>query len=94
MDLETITRADFEAHKGSTFQMSVGAQRTLALELLETQPLPTRKGAKRDAFLLRFRATDGSGVPQGTYALDHATLGAFELFLVPAGPMLYDAVFS
>lgn len=94
MNLATITRADFEAHLGSTFQMRVSAERTVALELVSTQPLPTRAGAPRDSFLVRFRAADTSSLPQRAYELDHPSLGMAEVFLVPSGPGTYDAVFS
>ncbi len=94
MDLATITRADFDAHRGTTFQMRLDATRTVALELISTQSLPTRAGATRDAFLVRFRAAENRPLPQRTYELEHPALGAAEVFLVPSGPDTYDAVFS
>ena len=98
MDLATITRADFDAHKGSTFTMRVSADATVSLELIAIEPLSTRPGAPREAFLVRFRSAEKTGVPQATYALEHPTLGTLEMFLVPAGTdavgMRYDAVFS
>ena len=98
VDLATITKETFDAHRGERFLLRVSADRTIELELLETEPLPTRAQATRQAFLVRFRANDRGHVPQQIYPLEHATLGTFELFLVPAGPdavgMRYDAVFS
>lgn len=98
LDLATVTRETFDAHVGTRFTMHVAEGRTLELELVGTQALPTRPGAGRASFLLRFRASDGTHVPQRTYALEHPVLGPLEIFLVPSGPdgtgMRYDAVFS
>jgi hypothetical protein len=33
-------------------------------------------------------------LPQRIFRLEHAELGAFELFLVPIGPGEYEAVFT
>jgi hypothetical protein len=46
-----------------------------------------------DTFVLHFYAT-GDTLEQGTYELEHDTLGRFPLFVVPAGPSLYTAVIS
>jgi hypothetical protein len=66
---------------------SVDGRRT-ALRLVEVADLPiaTTIPALRGhdgAFALRF--TGAPGLEQGTHALEHTELGAFELFLVPVG---------
>ena len=98
VDLATLTKDSFDAHRGERFVMRVDEARAIELELLSTESLPTAANAKRGAFLVRFRTTERDHVPQRIYALEHATLGTLELFLVPVGPdavgMRYDAVFS
>src|SRR4051794_37061666 len=98
LDLATVTRDVFAACVGTTFTLRASADHALALELIETTALPTRPNAPRGAFLARFRVREPSALPQRIYALEHPELGAFELFLVPAGPdsvgMRYDAVFA
>jgi hypothetical protein len=59
-----------------------------ALRLVEVADLPVATALPAlqghdGAFALRF--TGPVGLPQGTHALRHAELGAFELFLVPVG---------
>ena len=77
VDLATITKADFDALKGTTFMLRVASDRTLAVELIETEALATRPGAQRGSFLVRFRSAEKTAVPQSTYAIEHQTLGAF-----------------
>jgi hypothetical protein len=97
IDLATATRDVFEAQRGSRFRLHADG-RVIDLELIATEPLPSPPGARRGAFLVRFRAGEPGHVPQRIYALEHATLGRLELFIVPVGPdavgMRYDAIFS
>ena len=58
-----------------------------ALSLLKTRP------AVLDTFALHFQGT-GEALPQGTYELEHHTLGKFSLFIVPSGATTYTAVIS
>ena len=46
-----------------------------------------------DTFTLNFQGT-GETLKQGTYELEHKTLGNFQLFLVPSGPTTYSATIS
>jgi len=46
-----------------------------------------------DTFALQFYAT-GEKLEQGTYELEHHSLGRFSLFLVPSGTSTYIAVIS
>jgi hypothetical protein len=97
-DSASLTKATFDAHLGERFVMRVSADRVIALELIETEMLPTAPDATRTAFRLRFRAPEIGPVPQLIYSLEHATLGTLEVFLMPVGSdsvgALYDAVFS
>jgi hypothetical protein len=97
IDLAAVTKETFDAHLGSRFVLRL-ADGVLELDLIETQPLPTRPHAPRAGFLLRFRSATRGYLPQQIYRLEHAVLGALEIFLVPAEPdavgARYDAVFS
>jgi hypothetical protein len=76
----------------------------LALELSEvnaitdTGPRDPRVGQRRTPFSLIFRGPPAVLLPQRIYRLEHATLGAFELFIVPLGPdaqgLRYEAIFT
>ena len=53
---------------------------------------------RREPFSLIFRGPMQPVLPQRIYQIEHAELGALEIFLVPIGPdqhsMLYQAVFN
>ena len=111
--LDQITRETFAEHVGSRFRVAAGAGQTLPgltpsgstteveIELIEAQLLPVHAGKggkapKRQPFSLTFR---GPGyLPQKIYRLEHAKLGALEMFLVPLGPddkgMRFEAIFT
>jgi hypothetical protein len=46
-----------------------------------------------DTFALHFYLT-GETLPQGTYELEHRSLGRFSLFVVPSGTSTYTAIIS
>jgi hypothetical protein len=46
------------------------------------------------AFSLTFETSDPNPRTQQIFALEHAQLGRFDLFLVPIGPTRYEAVIS
>jgi hypothetical protein len=43
------------------------------------------KQAGRESFSMVFQSEDAPALPQRTYKLEHAVLGAFSLFMVPGG---------
>lgn len=94
--VETLTRLHFEPHVGDSFLLSVQG-RPVALTLHETRPLgeAMRSGG---AFALYFAGPPAPILPQATYALRHATLGAIDLFIVPIGQagegVRYEAIFT
>ena len=59
---------------------------------------PESSGGTRAPFALHFRAPSGVVVPQRIYTLEHAALGAFELFIVPISRdqrgSRYEAIFT
>jgi hypothetical protein len=79
------------------------ASAKLPAQELQTQALPTRLNPTlpsqppMNTFTVSFRGS-GESLPQDTYTVEHAALGAFPLFLVPgspaANPPTYSAVFS
>jgi hypothetical protein len=93
--------AAFAACLLQEFRLLIGADQTLVLELAEVEDRghrPTAEGTL-STYSLVFRSPgEMRHVPQGTYRLEHATLGALDVFLVPIGPlgggMRYQAVFN
>lgn len=99
--LESFTAATFTPHLGEPFRLQATAQESFTLLLGEVTPLgpvPAADGPRRAPFSLLFHGPSSPVLPQRTYALEHDTLGAFDLFLVPLGPdragMRYEAVFG
>jgi hypothetical protein len=92
--LNEFTRATFDPFLHQTFQVSDGAGQSIETTLIE---ISGHAPAERP-FSLIFRRLQGRALPQRIYHVEHAQLGAFELFLVPIGPddkgMRYQAVFN
>ena len=92
------TAATFAPHRGSEFQLTEHASGR-ALRLDEVTAYGGQPGAPRsDPFTLVFSG-DGPVLDQRTYRLEHAVLGALEIFLVPIGQdadgrVRYEAVFN
>ena len=78
------------------------------VELRRAEPSPyddggkknedAKKARKRDPFAVEFHSRLSHHVPQQTFAVEHAKMGTFDLFLVPLGPDAeghrYEAVFG
>ena len=97
--LETFAIDTFAGLLGDPFHLRLGPEETLELSLAEaaqTGEAPNPGG--RAPFALAFRGPPTPILPQRIYALEHADLGAFELFLVPLEPdaagTRYEAVFT
>ena len=71
----------FVPHVGSTFRVALPELPPLRIRLLESKP---RHGAG-ESFSLLFHGNRRARVQQGTYRIEHPSLGAFDLFLVPVG---------
>src|SRR3954470_18332510 len=88
--LGSFTLATFAPYVGTAFTLRPDPSTTLELNLVEATALgaasasPT--GDARQPFSLVFRGPLTPVAIQRIYPLEHATLGAFELFLVPIGP--------
>jgi hypothetical protein len=98
---ERPSLAEIQALVKQAFTLRVSAEQSLELELAEVQDLGVRSTPDGDLnnYSLTFRSpVKDRYARQGTYRLEHATLGAREVFLVPLGPdaqgFRYEAVFN
>lgn len=96
MDLGEATLEDFEPRIGDAFAVGA-AGASVELVLHSALGLGEWPGG-RQPFSLTFRGPTEPLLPQATYPVEHAELGAFALFVVPigqdAGGTLYEAVFT
>ena len=99
MDLDQLNAETFAAHQGEVFRIEppAGGSPGIELELVEVTDKST--GPAEEVFSLLFRGPPSPALPQRTYGMLHADLGAFPLFLVPVGPgvdglPLYEAAFN
>jgi hypothetical protein len=99
--MKTLTLGDFLPHTGGEFPMRLGDGRSTGLLLSEARSLGASpcRGDRDESFALLFSSADPGAVPQGTYTLEHPTLGTLDIFLVPVGPsadgrMQYEAIFN
>ena len=86
--LSYYTKSAFSAYLNSTFLVQASAFGTIEVTL--TQVIDFASGnvanqAGQECFSLLFKNGDGAALPQGTYGVEHAALGAFALLLVPGG---------
>jgi hypothetical protein len=87
-DLETLTLDDFAALTGERFRVG-----TSELELIEVNEIAREPGG-RAPFALVFRGGPTPALPQGIRRVEHESLGALDLFLVPVAADRYEAVFT
>jgi hypothetical protein len=94
----TLTEEEFSKHLNTKFR--VRGDQSIELELTEVTGYSSR--ANEESRMERFSAFfEGSGdiyLPQRVYTLEHDSMGAFELFLVPIArdekSFRYEAVFN
>jgi hypothetical protein len=85
--LANYTKSTFVQYLNSMFRLSGGIYKPVDVTLTEVtdmQPANTPTEPGKECFTLLFRG-ESIALPQGTYTVDHAALGRFALFLVPAG---------
>lgn len=101
--LETFTVETFAPLLGSTFTARAfgadGSPHDVPLTLDRATPATAPAGDRgRPPFSLEFAGPAELRLPQGTFKLQHATLGAFDLFIVPVAAdtqqVRYEAVFT
>lgn len=94
--MSSLRLADFDGRIKAPFTLH-GAPQPIELSLEEARPLGhgVRDGG---AFALLFLGPAQPVLQQATYRLEHAEMGAMDIFLVPVGPqaggMGYEAVFT
>jgi len=96
--LDKVTKQTFEPIKGGVFELVLGEDRTIPLELSAVLGTGLQGAASREQFSLHFRGPSTPVLPQKIYRLQHPSLGALDIFLVPirrdASGMTYEAVFT
>jgi hypothetical protein len=101
--LDRLTADSFEPAVGQTFVLDGGEAGALELELLESRlhdpdaPAEDSSGA-RAPFSLLFRGPVEPVLPQRIYHVEHLSVGAIDIFIVPVGQdatgTTYEAVFG
>jgi hypothetical protein len=95
--LERLSLNDFEPLVGSPFTMHLGEQ-TVELTLVTVEGHGEARDGGRAPFSLLFRGPQGLLAEQRIYRLEHETLGALEVFVVPVQPdadgSLFEIVFT
>jgi len=109
-NLASWTKGTFQPLVSSSFAVHSGARTAAWFTLLSVEDMnsktsietaPMGLGLKAlslpqptiDTFALHFHGT-GEALPQGTYELEHHSLGRFSLFIVPSGTTTYTAIIS
>jgi hypothetical protein len=85
--LSFYSKATFSSYLNSIFQVST-AYSTVEVALVRVKDLPTggpAAPAGGESFSMLF-VGGSKGLDQGTYRMNHPSLGSFLLFLVPSGP--------
>jgi hypothetical protein len=93
---EPFTIEQFSGHERSKFRMHYGQSQTADLELVSVTDLNSTP--RQQQFALEFLAPLDAPLYQGIFKLEHDTLGALDLFLVPIARdkegVRYQAVFN
>ena len=98
-----LSRMSFTGAVGTDFDVRVGALEASTLRLQTVSDLVLPVGAPgpapgKEGFSLLFTGPSKNAFAQGTYTIEHPTLGSFALFLVPVGPRgstsSYEAVIN
>lgn len=100
--LDTLTADTFAPHVGTPFRLALEGAGELELTLSSATAVGEARRAARfreRAFSVIFLGPPGArALPQQIYRLEHAALGALEIFLVPIGReegrIRYEAVFN
>lgn len=87
-DLGTLTADDFAALRGDRFRIA-----DFDAALVEVTEIPREPGG-RVPFSLVFQGGPDPPLPQGIHRVEHDTLGALEIFLVPIATDRYQAIFT
>jgi hypothetical protein len=103
VSLERISADDFTPALGGSFTLSAAEDVSLELELLAAETYPAGAPARDDSgrrtpFRVRFRGPAEPLLEQRIYRVEHDSVGALDVFLVPLGVgeegALYEAIFA
>lgn len=98
--LDKLQSTDFVVHLNETFSVCLDGLEPIGLELVRIAAAGQRSGREtRQPFSLQFLGpTSTQYLLQHIYRIEHAELGALDLFLVPLGPesgrMCYEAILA
>ena len=98
--LESFTVETFAGRIGEAFRIVLDDGTPIRTTLVEARTWgeESARGRGRVPFAVTLRGPLRPVLPQRIYRMEHDTIGAFELFIVPIGPdaegMRYEAVFS
>lgn len=100
--IDKLTSADFASHVHEIFQVHLGQNGIVDLELItvaELNPATAMTPIGRRPFSIEFLGPISQQyLPQHIYQLEHAAFGVLEIFLVPLGllngRMRYEAIFN
>lgn len=96
IDALRLSREAFEQNLNTGFVLRDPEGARATLDLVEVRNGSATPGY--EVFTLLFRGDLSLIHPQRTYSLEHASMGAFDLFLVPVGRdqngVMYEAVFN
>jgi hypothetical protein len=98
-ELDRVGAADFLPHLHETFRIVTADAASLDLELLEVHESGRRNPTQhRDSFSLLFKGSRDKLLPQQMYRMEHSTLDAMDLLIVPVredqSGYYYEAVFN
>jgi hypothetical protein len=97
LQIDRVTAKDFAAYRGQRFHVYSDARQYVDVFLAGSQVYPWRTPRGWE-FSLFFANPAGRRLEEQTYLIEHATLGRFDLHLIPRGPSLapsrYEAVFT
>jgi hypothetical protein len=89
----------FAPRTNETFSIELAGS-WIDVTLVQAVKLPVRAfpGIRRDPFRLLFKCPKLTILPQNTYSIRNATMGKFDIFIVPVGRdrdgIVYEAVFN
>ena len=100
--LHTLTLDHFSPHVGETFRIRLEDERTVDVALVQATRIGkhiqenqrTPGMLTRAPFSLVFKGSADVRLPQKIYRVEHDTLPAYEVFIVPVGPGTYEVIFS
>ncbi|PYP82661.1 MAG: hypothetical protein DMF61_25700 [Blastocatellia bacterium AA13] len=93
---EEISQEEFAGSVNTAFKLKLGDSAQYDLELVSLED--TSFAPNHEQFSLEFRGPAEAVLPQSIYQMEHETIGAFSIFLVPIrrdkSGVYYEAVFN